>query len=175
MRKKILAAKPILIIVSDGGPHHRITFPSAKLALIKLFRALALDMLVAVHTCPYQSWTNLTERVMSTLNLALQNVALARKPMEEDFEQLLKSKTNLKEVRKATEGNPGLGDALMDSMSSPITLLCDRFRAMKLKDEPIAVGFPASEKEMQVTLEHLRFIEPNIVSEENLSRTDKEI
>ncbi len=57
----------------------------------------------------------------------------------------------------------------MDSMSSPITLLCDRFQAMKLKDEPIAVGFPASEKEMQDTLEHLRFIEPIIESEENLS------
>ncbi len=71
-------AKPIF---SDGGPDHRITFPSVKFALIKLFQALDLDMLVAVRTCPYQSWTNLAERVMSTLHLALQNVALARKPM----------------------------------------------------------------------------------------------
>ena len=67
--------KPVLITVSDGGPDHRITFPSVKLNLIALFRALDLDMLISVCTCPYQSWTNLAERVMSTLNLALQHVA----------------------------------------------------------------------------------------------------
>lgn len=143
--------KPILLMISDGGPDHRVTFPSVKLSLIALFCSLNLDMLVSVRTCPYQSWTNLAERVMSTLNLALQNVALARKPMEEHFEALIKGKSLLKEVRKATEDNPGLCEALRDSMSHPIRLLCDRFRLMKLKDQPIIVGFPASEDEIKGT------------------------
>ena len=111
--------KPILVTVSDGGPDHRITFPSVKLALIALFQALDLDMLVSVRTCPYQSWTNLAERVMSTHNLALQNVALARKPMEKDFEEAVKSKNTLKDVHRAIEDHPGLHEALRDSMSLP--------------------------------------------------------
>ena len=41
-------------------------------------------------------------------------------------------------------------------------LLCDRFRAMKVKDEPVVVSFPASEEEIKV-VERLRFIEPSIV------------
>lgn len=47
--------KPILIIISDGGSDHRITFPSVKLSLIALFHALNLDMLISVCTGPYQS------------------------------------------------------------------------------------------------------------------------
>jgi hypothetical protein len=75
--------KPILIMVSDGGPDHRVTFGSVKMAFIALFRALHLDMLVAIRTCPYQSWRNMAERVMSVLNLALQNVSLSRNQMED--------------------------------------------------------------------------------------------
>ena len=78
--------KPVLLIVSDGGPDHRVNFGSVKMALIALFRALNLDMLVALRTCPYQSWRNLAERVMSVLNLALQNASLSRQQMEDHFD-----------------------------------------------------------------------------------------
>ena len=67
--------QPIAIIVSDGGPDHRVTFGSVQVAAVTLFRALDLDMLVCVWTCPYQSWQKVAERIMSTLNLALQNVS----------------------------------------------------------------------------------------------------
>ena len=86
------SSKPILILI-NGGPDHRVTFSSFRLALITLFRALDLDMmLVSVRTCPYQSWTNMAERVLSTLNLALQNVALAR----EEFKEFVKNKNSLR-------------------------------------------------------------------------------
>ena len=67
----------VVLVVSDGGPDHRLTYLSVKVAMIALFKSLDLDMLIAIRTCPYQSWSNLAERVMSTLNLALQNVSLA--------------------------------------------------------------------------------------------------
>lgn len=60
----------MVLLISDGGPDHRITFLSAKVALIALFPSLEMDMLIAIRTCPYQSWSNMAERVMSTLNLA---------------------------------------------------------------------------------------------------------
>ena len=112
-------SKPILVAVSDGGPDHRVTFGSVKVASLTLFRALDLDMLICIRTCPYQSWTNVAERVMSTLNLALQNVSLARTAMADRFERLVKNKNSLADVREAIKMNTDLGPALLDSMSAP--------------------------------------------------------
>ena len=49
-------------------------------------------MLVAVRTCTYKTWTNIAEWVMPTLNLALQNVRLARVEMEPHMEAKLGTK-----------------------------------------------------------------------------------
>ena len=76
----------ILLLISDGGSDHRVTFLSVKVALIAIFLKLDVDMLIAIRTCPYQSWSNMAERVMSTLNLALQNVSLAREEMAPELE-----------------------------------------------------------------------------------------
>ena len=85
------SCKPIAVVVSDSGPD-RVTFGSVKASALTLFRALDLDMLVCVRTCPYQSWQNIAERIMSTLNLALQNVSLARTKMSHACEQKIKNK-----------------------------------------------------------------------------------
>ena len=67
-----------MVIFTDGGSEHRVNLDSVKIPLILLFKKLNLDFLLAFRTAPNNSWTNYVERVMSTLNLALQNVALAR-------------------------------------------------------------------------------------------------
>ena len=90
--------KNVMVMVSDGGPDHRITFVSVQVALICLFMTLDLDMLVCARTCPYQSWQNMGERVMSTLNLALMNVSLSRSALSEEYEKLLKSVHNGRSV-----------------------------------------------------------------------------
>ena len=72
----ISPGKSVLIMLSDGGPDHRLVYGSVQITLLCLFIRLDLDMLIAVRTCPYQSWVNPAERVMSVLNLALQNVSL---------------------------------------------------------------------------------------------------
>ena len=43
-----------------------------------------VDMLVAFRTCPYQNCSNLAKQVMSTLNLSLQSMSLARKRMSDE-------------------------------------------------------------------------------------------
>ena len=78
-----------MIILSDGGPDHRLCYGSVKVSMIALFLKLNLDMLVCMQMCPYQSWTNPAERVMSTLNLALQNVSLMRDKMDEEMERAI--------------------------------------------------------------------------------------
>ena len=159
------SSKPILIIVSDGGPDHRVTFGSVKIANLCLFRALNLDMLVCVRTCPYQSWQNLAERVMSTLNLALQNVSLARSKMTDELERLISSLNTLTDVRRAIDKQPELGEALNVSLSPVMILLGQRFGAMKLKGRSVKLGVPATESEMSEQFMHSHFIEPSLERE----------
>ena len=155
-------SKPVLVIVSDGGPDHRVTFGTVKVASLTLFRALDLDMLVCIRTCPYQSWTNVAERVMSTLNLALQSVSLACTAMADHFERLIKNKNSLAEVREAVRVNPDLGPALLDSMSAPLVTVSQRFQAMKVKDSKVKVGVPASASNLDAQFQHALFIEPSL-------------
>ena len=164
-------SKPILVVVSDGGPDHRVTFGSVKVASLTLFRALDLDMLICIRTCPYQSWTNVAERVMSTLNLALQNVSLARTAMADHFERLVKNKNSLADVREAIKMNTDLGPALLDSMSVPLVTVSQRFQAMKIKDNEVKVGVPASESEIDTQFQHAHFIEPSL-DKDNLTAKD---
>ena len=86
------SVQPIAVVIRDGGPDNRVTFGSVKFACITIFHALGLDTLVCVGTCPYQSWKNMAERIMSTLNLVLQNVSLACTSIAHQYEELVKNK-----------------------------------------------------------------------------------
>ena len=55
---------PILLMKTDGGPDHNVTFVSVQMALSALFLHHDLDMLVAVRTAPGHSYRNPAERVM---------------------------------------------------------------------------------------------------------------
>ena len=66
--------KPILIRYTDSGPDHCVTYRSVQLCCLVEFIALDLDMIVCARTAPSQSYYNPAERIMSLLNLALQNV-----------------------------------------------------------------------------------------------------
>ena len=96
----------VLLLYTDGGPDHRLTYGSVQISLLCLFLRLNLDMLIAVRTAPGNSWTNLAERVMPVLNLALQNVALERSRMSPQMESLLKSKSTMAEVHSASKHFP---------------------------------------------------------------------
>lgn len=80
-----------LLLYTDGGPDHRLSYPSVKVALICLFLRLDIDFLIAARTAPGQSWANPVERIMSLLNLALQNVALSRECSTDTVEAKLHS------------------------------------------------------------------------------------
>lgn len=110
------AEKPMLIIVSDGGPDHRVTYLSVKVVMIALFRALNLDMLVCAKTCPHQSWQNIAERIMPTLNLAVMNVSLCRSEFPGEHEANMKTLTEVRE--------------LLSRQQEVQTLLCDAIQGV---------------------------------------------
>lgn len=81
---------------------------------------------------------------MSTLNLALQHVALARKLMDPDCEDMLKDKNTFAEVHKVLqEENPGL---------------CDQFQAIKITE---GIGFAETTDDINNTLNFVQFLEPS--------------
>ena len=95
-------------------------------------------MIVAVRCAPHQSWTNLAERCMSILNLALQNVALQRESMPEEFEKCASDVSSLSELRNLASSKPEFKAAYLQSMQPVIDLLNGRFTRMKLKDSPLS-------------------------------------
>ena len=152
----------VLLLVSDGGPDHRLTYSSVQVSLLSVFVHLNLDMLVAVRTCPYQSWNNIAERVMSTLNLGLQNVALCRKAMPEEFEKAVANKNTLADIREVINKTPHLKAQLLDSTAQPIVLLSLRFMAMKIKEDRVKLSDPARDEEISANFEKIHVIDPDI-------------
>jgi len=153
-----LASKPIIVNV---GPDHRITFVSVQLSLICLFMSLDLDMLVVARTYPYQSWQNIVERVMSTLNLALMNIALARKELPQEQERLIYNKKTLTEVREVIARYPEVNMALVDSMQQVLCTLSQRFSCMEFKGEPVRMNEACNDYDMKQFWEQLFMIQPN--------------
>lgn len=140
--KKILRKseiKPVLMIYSDGGPDHRLTYHSVKLALIVLFKELNLNTLIAVRTAPDHSWLNPAERVMSVLNLAIQNCAFSRAESGSNFEQVIKSANSMSEIRTKATKYPGLKDSWVDSVNSVKEVLENRTRRLNLKEKPFTM------------------------------------
>ena len=86
--------RPVLLVFTDGGPDHRLTYHSVQASLIALFRAMNLDLLVAARCAPGNSWVNPVERIMCLLNLALQNVGLERELCAEEIEGELSKLSN---------------------------------------------------------------------------------
>ena len=158
--------QPILILYTDGGPDHRTNYKSVQMALIIEFLALDLDMLIAVRTAPSQSYYNPAERVMSTLNLGLQNVALERKQMPAGFEMQVKSLNSLKALRNASEKNNGLKDAFKESMNTPMSIVKERFSKLKWTNEPILVHNAATPEEINECSRLLHIVDPDVKYED---------
>jgi hypothetical protein len=90
--------KPFLFLYTDGGPDHRVTYLRVQMALITIFLALDLDVLIALRTPPGHSWKNPVKRIMSTLNLGLQCIGLMRNKMDEDFETILNKCNSMDDI-----------------------------------------------------------------------------
>lgn len=125
----------MLLLYTDSGPDHRVTFGSVQISLICLFLRGNFDFLASVRTAPYHSWMNPAERVMSILNLALQGVSMQRNKMDDVLEDIFKSKNTLEEIRLAAEGNNQLAIQLRESIKEVQTLLKERTTRLSLNEK----------------------------------------
>ena len=148
---------PILLLYTDGGPDHRSTNPTVKIALICLFLHLDLDFICAIRTPPYNSWKNPAERIMSILNLALQGAGIARNATS--YEDRLKACSSMKQIRELAEKIPDVKAAVLDSVEDSKILLYSLFDRLKLKGEPFNHFCPASDIEIQSLWEEIKKVD----------------
>ncbi|XP_038063361.1 uncharacterized protein LOC119734068 [Patiria miniata] len=148
--------KSILINFTDGGPDHRTTNPSVQIAAIALFIALDLDMFIHARTAPHGSYLNPAERIMSLLNLALQNVSLARNEMAADYEKIMKRCNGLKSTRKEAHDLPSFKTALLESTSEVVEVLQKRFGRLQFKEAQVNVKKALSDEQINtIALEEM--------------------
>jgi hypothetical protein len=120
-----------------------------KLSLIVLFKRLGVDTLIALRTAPGHSWLNPAERIMSILNIALQNCALTREESTSDIEQSLKSANSMSEIRKKAIKTPAIKQAWLESVRPIKELLEERTKRLYLKESKFTVQDAASEDEVE--------------------------
>lgn len=125
--------KKILLLYTDGGPDHRVTYGSVQVSLVCVFIQLNLDILIAVQTAPGNSWINLVES-LPVLNLALQNVALKRSQMNPQMESLIKSKNTMADVRLTAVRFPWLKTKFKESMEKVVILSTHVFKEFSSKE-----------------------------------------
>lgn len=148
--------KPIRLIYSDGGPDHRVTYPSVKLSLIAMFLLDNCDYVLAMRTAPHQSYRNWVERIMSTLNLALQTIAIERRKMSDQMEHIIKSLNTMVSIRKAADKNDSFKTALTDSLEPVKSSLNSLFERLSLKQKNFMIGSPASDNLIEEMWQALR-------------------
>lgn len=96
----------VMLKFTDGGTDQRNTLEAVKCSNICLFKQLNLDLLVHARCAPGNSWTNPTERIMSILNLGLQNCSFERQQMDVDTEKVFRKLGSMKEIREYGQTKP---------------------------------------------------------------------
>ena len=148
----------VLLKFSDGGTDQRNTLESVMCATIALFRELDLDMVVIARCAPGNSWVNPAERIMSILNLGLQNCALERGPDENAF----KNCNSMSQIRDIVTKKPELKDQWVRSLEPVQATIANRFRRLSLKSEPFNLSDPVPDSEIDLLKRHLRELFPDM-------------
>ena len=165
-----LTDNPILCIYTDGGSDHQLTFLAVKLALVCLFLLLDLDYLLAARTAPCHSWRNPVERIMSTLNLGLQSVGLAREAGDERFEAEARNCNSLKDLRRAAEKRTEFRDKALTSIQPVKALLNSIFSRLNVKEKAVMTSDPAKAEELDRLWNTLSFIADSVPSPDDLRK-----
>ena len=132
------AGPPVLILYTDGGPEHRTTFLSVKIAIICLQKYLDLDQVLAVRTAPGHYYRNPAEKINCLLNISLYGIGCMRQHLTDPFfEQSLSRCTSLGgDVRKLFEKNSDRNTKLLKECCQPcINLISETFSQLKLNNE----------------------------------------
>ena len=154
--------KTMLLKFTDGGTDQRNNLEAVKCAGICIFKELNLDMLIHARCAPGHSYTNPAERVMSVLNIGIQNCALERQELDKDSETNLKRFGSMADIRTAAVINPALKQKWHETISPVQSIVESRFKRLKLKEEPMQSIAPLDEDDIDHLKRHLRTLFPKL-------------
>lgn len=126
-------------------------------------------MLILARCAPGHSWRNPAERIMSLLNIGLQNCSLEREKCEESVERCLKKYGSIKKIRE--KSSTEVRQAYTESIQPVQAAVCNRFARLKLKGEPVQVIDPVTDTDIDTCKNHLR----NLFPELNLDKLQKNV
>ena len=163
---KLLATDNTSVVLkyTDGGTDQRNTLESVKCATICLFKELTLDMVILARCAPGHSWTNPAERIMSILNLALQNCSLERHHSDTAAEAMFKKCTSMAQTRTLASSKPELNlrQKWKEAIEPVRATVSKRFERLTLKDDVFRTLEPITDEEIDNYKRHLRSLFPNL-------------
>ena len=162
--------KPLVLLFSDGGPDHRVTYPSVQLSLVALFLLDNTDVLLAVRCCPTRSYVNPVERWHSVMNLALQSFALSRDTMAEGFEDKMKKLTSMKEIRAAGHKTPAFMEACLQSLRPVHQNVKELLMRLELKGTQCKVEDPATDQLITELMDALHTCDDSISTDDTTAK-----
>ena len=151
---------PILLKITDGGTDHRHTLESVRLANICLFKEMSFDQIILARPAPGHSWQNPAERVMSILNLGLQNTSLCRGKMDDETEYRVKSCNSMSDIRKKLNDDEKV--KWNASVEEPKIIVKERFERLALKDKKLECQGSVTHLEMDLMKRHSRDLFPTL-------------
>ncbi len=138
LRQELEELPPYLVLFSDGGADHNITFLFVQYVLLALFKIGDFDILNVGRCAPHQSYINPAERCMSLLNIGLQRLALQRDKAAA-YKATIKSCGSMKSLREKATKHQGFKEAFQASIEAPRRLLGNIFANLQLKGKHVAV------------------------------------
>lgn len=113
--------------------------------------------MILARCAPGHSWMNPAERIMSVLNIALQNCALERGKGDEETEKMLKKKCgSMASIRALAEKNPEIREKWRESIEPVQSTIRNRFLRLKLNDKAMQAIDPVSDDDIDILQRHLR-------------------
>ena len=153
----------VLMKFSDGGTDQRNTLEAVKCASICLFKELNLDMLILARCAPGHSWVNPAERVMSILNLGLQNCSLQRDAADDETEKRINNCNSMAAIQKLADKHDGIKEKWAKAVEPVQSVVKDRFMRLSLKEEPFQHEEPVTERAINELKEcHLKKLFPTL-------------
>lgn len=144
-------SEPVRLKYHDGGCDRNDSHGSVVVANIAEFLINDLDYLVSMRCVPHQSYKNPAEHVMASLNLGQQCLALERKAMSQEEEDLIKGANSMNKIRKVIHSQlegKFLTEAIRGSLREPTQVLSEIYERCIFAGRNIKVHRPASDDEV---------------------------
>ncbi|POG66790.1 hypothetical protein GLOIN_2v1780201 [Rhizophagus irregularis DAOM 181602=DAOM 197198] len=124
----------------------------------------------AVRIALHNSWCNSAERIMSMINYGLQDVAIEREKMPEEFEDEFEALRTLKDIREKAKDNLCLKVELEKCIVTVQKLLRERTEHLVWKNEVFETENPASDLEINEMFENILRIDSTLTKDKTTKK-----